>query len=214
MAFRSVFDVGTLRNEFDIAGISLQFIPQVWKHVRQNPSSNLDEVPSLPTAAYLILRTKFKAMTSSLSSAADSKDRLTTKLLIRLQNGSLVEAVVMRYDTRLGKYAGKPRPGGQRSTLCISSQVGCKMACKFCATGTMGFKNNLSCGEIIEQLVHAFQFSDIRNIVFMGMGEPLNNYTAVVEAIKIMTGPPFQLSPRRITVSTVGWNNTLHQQVP
>ncbi|KAG0485461.1 hypothetical protein HPP92_009540 [Vanilla planifolia] len=217
MAFRSVFDVGALRNEFDIAGISLQFIPQVWKHVRQNPSSNLDEVPSLPTAAYLILRTKFKAMTSSLSSAADSKDRLTTKLLIRLQNGSLVEAVVMRYDTRLGKYAGKPRPGGQRSTLCISSQVGCKMACKFCATGTMGFKNNLSCGEIIEQLVHAFQFSDIRNIVFMGMGEPLNNYTAVVEAIKIMTGPPFQLSPRRITVSTVGiihCINKFHDDLP
>jgi len=98
----------------------------------------------------------------------------------------------MRYDTRLGVYAGKPRPGGLRATLCISSQVrlffnsftflplfanasyffsfvqvGCKMGCKFCATGSMGFKNNLSSGEIVEQLVHASAFSQIRNVVFM-----------------------------------------------
>lgn len=73
----------------------------------------------------------------------------------------------MRYDTRLGKYNGKPRPGGPRSTLCVSSQVGCKMGCKFCATGTMGFKNNLSSGEIVEQLLHASRISPIRNVVFM-----------------------------------------------
>ncbi|XVF01389.1 hypothetical protein REPUB_Repub04eG0084200 [Reevesia pubescens] len=134
----------------------------------------------------------------------------------------------MTYDTRLGKYGGKPRPVGPRSTLCISSQVfalkppflklmylnmaknfvfvvrfGCKMGCKFCATGTMDFKNNLTSGEIVEQLVHASRFSNIRNIVFMGMGEPLNNYTILVEAICVMSGSPFQLSPKRITVSTV-----------
>ncbi|XP_020584208.1 uncharacterized protein LOC110027216 isoform X2 [Phalaenopsis equestris] len=204
MVFSSVFDVGTLRKEFENAGISSQFIPIIWKHVRQKPNSELDEVPSLPAPAYPILRSKFKVMTSSLISATDSMDGLTTKLLIRLQKGNLVEAVIMRYDPRLGKYDGKPRPGGQRSTLCVSSQVGCKMACKFCATGTMGFKNNLSSGEIVEQLVLASRFSDIRNVVFMGMGEPLNNFTAVVEAIQIMMGSPFQLSPKRITVSTVG----------
>ncbi|XP_020584207.1 uncharacterized protein LOC110027216 isoform X1 [Phalaenopsis equestris] len=203
MVFSSVFDVGTLRKEFENAGISSQFIPIIWKHVRQKPNSELDEVPSLPAPAYPILRSKFKVMTSSLISATDSMDGLTTKLLIRLQKGNLVEAVIMRYDPRLGKYDGKPRPGGQRSTLCVSSQVGCKMACKFCATGTMGFKNNLSSGEIVEQLVLASRFSDIRNVVFMGMGEPLNNFTAVVEAIQIMMGSPFQLSPKRITVSTV-----------
>ncbi|KAL0907112.1 hypothetical protein M5K25_025655 [Dendrobium thyrsiflorum] len=204
MAFRSVFDAVALRNEFENAGIRSQFIPIIWKHVRQKPTSELDEIPSLPAAAYPILRSKFKVMTSSLTSAAKSKDSLTTKLLIRLQNGNLVEAVIMRYDPTLGKYDGKRRPGCQRSTLCISSQVGCKMACKFCATGTMGFKNNLSPGEIVEQLVHASRFSEIRNVVFMGMGEPLNNFTAVVEAIQIMMGSPFQLSPKRITVSTVG----------
>ncbi|PWZ57760.1 putative dual-specificity RNA methyltransferase RlmN 2 [Zea mays] len=78
------------------------------------------------------------------------------------------------------------------------------MGCRFCATGTMGFKSNLSSGEIVEQLVHASRYSQIRNVVFMGMGEPMNNYNALVEAIGVFTGSPFQLSPKRITVSTVG----------
>lgn len=123
----------------------------------------------------------------------------------------------MRYDTRLGKYAGKPRPGGLRSTLCISSQVGCKMGCRFCATGTMGYKSNLTSGEIVEQLVHASRFSQIRNVVFMGMGEPLNNYSALVEAVRAMIGSPFSLSPKRITISTVGIIhaiNKLHGDLP
>ncbi|KAK6945986.1 Radical SAM [Dillenia turbinata] len=168
-------------------------------------------VPSLPTAAYSLLRSKFKPLTSTLHSVIESNDGVTSKLLIRLQRGDFVEAVIMRYDTRLGKYGGKPRPGGPRSTLCISSQVGCKMGCKFCATGSMGFRSNLSSGEIVEQLVHASGLSNIRNIVFMGMGEPLNNYSAVVEAIRTMTGSPFQLSLRRITVSTVGIINAINK---
>lgn len=110
----------------------------------------------------------------------------------------------MRYDSRLGKYGDKPRPGGLRSTLCISSQVGCKMGCRFCATGTMGYKSNLTSGEIVEQLVHASRLFQIRNVVFMGMGEPLNNYSALVEAVRVMIGSPFLLSPKRITISTVG----------
>lgn len=202
---RSVFDAAHIRSEFSAAGISAHFIPLIWKYVLQNPRrSDLDGVPSLPAAAYALLRQKFRPTTSTLTAAADSKDRTTTKLLICLQNGESVEAVVMRYDTRLGKYDGKPRPGGVRSTLCVSSQVGCKMGCRFCATGTMGFKSNLSSGEIVEQLVHASRYSQIRNVVFMGMGEPMNNYNALVEAIGVFTGSPFQLSPKRITVSTVG----------
>lgn len=204
MKLRSIFDAAELRTEFEIAGINPQFIPLIWKYVIQNPNCEWNEVPSLPSSAYPLLRSKFKPSTSTLHSVFDSIDEVTTKLLIKLQNGAFVEAVIMRYDTRLGKYAGQPRPGGLRSTLCISSQVGCKMGCKFCATGSMGFKNNLSSGEIVEQLVHASHLSQIRNVVFMGMGEPLNNYTALVEAVRVMTAPPFQLSPKRITVSTVG----------
>ncbi|MBA0649319.1 hypothetical protein Goklo_016894, partial [Gossypium klotzschianum] len=211
-------------------------------YVLQNPGCELGEIPDLPSSAYRLLRTKFKPFTSTVHSVFHSTDGVTTKLLIKLQNGAFVEAVIMTYDTRLGKYGGKPRLGGPRSTLCISSQVGCKMGCKFCATGTMGFKNNLTSGEIVEQLVHASLLTNIRNIVFMwhhfdtischvvsenddddgiyvlmGMGEPLNNYTALVEAIRVMTGSPFQLSPKRITVSTVGIIhaiNKLHSDLP
>lgn len=204
MAYRSVFDGSVLKAEFEKAGINAQFIPFIWKHVLQNPDCKWDEIPSLPSAAYPLLNSKFLPSTSTFHSVTNSTDGGTSKLLVKLQSGAFVEAVVMRYDTRLGKYAGKPRPGGPRSTLCVSSQVGCKMGCKFCATGSMGFKSNLSTGEIIEQLVHASRISNIRNVVFMGMGEPLNNYLALVEAVRIMTRSPFQLSLRRITVSTVG----------
>lgn len=217
MGVGSIFDGPDVRAEFEKAGINTHFIPFIWKYVIKNPNCEWDDIPDLPSAAYSLLRSKFKTSTSSVDSVINSNDGVTTKLLVKLQNGAFVEAVIMRYDTRLGKYCGKPRPGGPRSTLCISSQVGCKMGCKFCATGSMGFKNNLSSGEIVEQLVHASRLSQIRNVVFMGMGEPLNNYSALVEAVRVMSGVPFQLSPKRITVSTVGIIhaiNKLHKDLP
>ncbi|KAL4615240.1 hypothetical protein ACB092_07G109400 [Castanea dentata] len=225
MSMKSIFDAKEVRSEFEKASIKPSFIPLIWKHVithHQNPNAittaiDWCEIPSLPSAAYSLLASKFKPLTSTLHSLHRSSDGITTKLLIKLQNGSFVEAVVMKYDTRLGKYDGKPRPGGPRSTLCVSSQVGCKMGCRFCATGSMGFKNNLSSGEIVEQLVHASRVDSIRNVVFMGMGEPLNNYAALVDAIRVMLGSPFQLSPKRITVSTVGIVhaiNKLHNDLP
>ncbi|KAJ1388356.1 Radical SAM [Sesbania bispinosa] len=227
MRIRSVFDGGEMRREFEENGFDPKFIPIIWKHLIlnlnliQNGERQWEwdkRVPSLPSAAYSFLRSNFtNPLSSSLHSVFHSADNLTSKLLIKLHNGAFVEAVIMRYDTRLGKYGGKPRPGGLRATLCISSQVGCKMGCKFCATGSMGFKNNLSSGEIVEQLVHASSFAQIRNVVFMGMGEPLNNYSAVVESVRVMTGSPFQLSSKRITISTVGIIhaiNKLHNDLP
>ncbi|KNA22018.1 hypothetical protein SOVF_037890 [Spinacia oleracea] len=217
MAYRSIFDASALRTEFENAGINPQFIPLIWKKVLQNPNCKWEEILSLPAAAYSLLNSKFVPLSSTLHSVAHSTDAVTSKLLVKLKSGAFVEAVIMRYDSRKGQYDGKPRPGGPRSTLCVSSQVGCKMGCKFCATGSMGFKSNLSTGEIVEQLVHASRISNIRNIVFMGMGEPLNNYSALVEAIRMMTTFPFQLSPKKITVSTVGIVhaiNKLHHDLP
>merc|ERR1719487_2559285 len=100
---------------------------------------------------------------------------------------------------------------GQRATLCLSSQVGCAMQCQFCATGTLGLDGNLMAGEILEQMVHARRVRpDITNIVFMGMGEPLDNYDAVVAAVRGLTAPyAFALPHRGITVSTVGVVNTM-----
>ncbi|WZZ42916.1 dual-specificity RNA methyltransferase RlmN [Brassica napus] len=217
MKMKSVFDAPEIKSEFESAGINPNFMIPIWKYVIQNPDCVWDEIPSLPTAAYTLLHSKFETFTSSLHSLFHSSDGTTSKLLIKLQNGAFVEAVIMRYDTRLGMCGGKPRPGGVRSTLCISSQVGCKMGCTFCATGSMGFKSNLTSGEIVEQLVHASRLADIRNIVFMGMGEPLNNYNAVVESVRAMLKQPFQLSPKRITISTVGVVhaiNKLHNDLP
>ena len=88
---------------------------------------------------------------------------------------------------------------------CSYLQVGCQMGCTFCATGTMGLEANLSSGEILEQLVHGMIHEPISNVVFMGMGEPLHNYDAVLEAAKAMIHPKkFGLARTRVTVSTVG----------
>jgi adenine C2-methylase RlmN of 23S rRNA A2503 and tRNA A37 len=139
-------------------------------------------------------------LTSRVVRADVSGNGDTVKLLVELQDGFKVESVIMRHrDERSGRHT--------RATLCVSSQVGCKMGCKFCATGTLGELGNLSSGEILEQLVFANRINDtpMRNVVFMGMGEPLNNYANVVEAVRVMTSPRgFGLAAARVTVSTVG----------
>ncbi|WP_226921077.1 23S rRNA (adenine(2503)-C(2))-methyltransferase RlmN [Georgenia subflava] len=133
-----------------------------------------------------------------------SADRGTTvKSLWRLFDGAMVESVLMRY--------------AERTTLCVSSQAGCGMACPFCATGQQGLTRNLSTAEIVEQVRLAARASrdgelaggptNLRNVVFMGMGEPLANYKAVIGAVRRMVDPApagLGLSARHITVSTVG----------
>lgn len=116
------------------------------------------------------------------------------KLLLKTRDNLLIELVIMPYENR--------------TTLCISSQVGCKMGCTFCQTGKMGLQRNLSPGEILAQLLKANQILEtkkITNVVFMGMGEPLDNYDAVVKACSIMIAPEgFSLSKAKVTISTSG----------
>ncbi|KAH6570820.1 hypothetical protein BASA60_007543 [Batrachochytrium salamandrivorans] len=152
-------------------------------------------------------------------SRTDNSDGSTTKLLIELQDGQRIETVIMRYgDVSLSSFPDEEKEkqvldvegnikfrSKKRATVCVSSQVGCAMGCTFCATGTMGLLANLSAGEILEQLVHANTVERIRNVVFMGMGEPLDNYPAVLMAVQGMIDTSrFGLSPSRISVSTVG----------
>ena len=93
-------------------------------------------------------------------------------------------------------------PEEDRATLCVSTQAGCKMGCKFCMTGTLGFHGNLSAADILNQI---FYFDDLSNLVFMGEGEPMDNLDNVMRALEIMTAPyGLAWSPKRITVSTVG----------
>jgi 23S rRNA (adenine2503-C2)-methyltransferase len=119
----------------------------------------------------------------------------TVKARLRAHDGALVESVLI------------PEP--ERTTLCLSTQVGCPLACSFCATGAMGFSRNLRVSEIVDQLCRMREIAGpgrrITNLVFMGMGEPLLNLPAVQGAIRTFVHPRgFALAPRRITVSTVG----------
>lgn len=85
MAYKSVFDVSAIKSDFELAGLNPNFIPQIWKHVLKNPNCRWDEIPSLPSAAYHLLDSKFRPSASTLHSAIDSSDHVTTKLLIKLQ---------------------------------------------------------------------------------------------------------------------------------
>ncbi len=105
-------------------------------------------------------------------------------------------------------------PDEDRHTLCVSSQVGCKMNCQFCMTGKQGFQANLTANEILNQLASIEEREQMTNMVFMGMGEPLDNLEEVMKVIEIMTAPwGFAWSPKRITVSTVGVKPALQQLV-
>lgn len=124
-----------------------------------------------------------------------------TKYLFELADGERIESVRIRMNEKI--------------TLCLSSQVGCPLACTFCATGDMGFRRNLTAGEIVSQVLQLredLKEQKINNVVFMGMGEPLLNYEQVVKAIRIMTSElGCELPARRITVSTAGWVPGIYQ---
>ena len=132
-----------------------------------------------------------------------SKDGDTTKILLSLSDGTPIESVLMQYQPK--KLFGHPR-----STICVSTQVGCAMDCVFCATGQMGFERNMKAEEIVAQVIHFAKILNERNqhvtnIVFMGMGEPLANYSETIRAIQLLTHPRgFGIGQRHITVSTIG----------
>ena len=177
---------------------------RIWNHlINQSDQQNRDNqgkafsnfMPyakwSVPLEAVSEVQKRFVHFTTKVVDRQDSAKGDTTKLLIQLQDGHLIETVIMQHH--------------HYRTVCLSSQIGCKMGCKFCATGTMGIIGNLTAGEIIEQVVHANAISKIRNVVFMGMGEPLNNMDALTTTLDFLIDTrTFSLAPRHVTVSTVG----------
>lgn len=127
-----------------------------------------------------------------------SEDDLTRKFLLQTKSGHNIESVLMHHN--------------KRTTVCISSQVGCAVDCKFCATASMGFIKNLSTGEIVDQVIHLQNYSKSRitNVVFMGMGEPFLNYSRVINASKILN-KKMNFGSRRITISTAGIVSKIRQ---
>ncbi|MDR0488988.1 MAG: radical SAM protein [Propionibacteriaceae bacterium] len=177
-------------------------IDQISRHYFEryeaDPSSWTDLPGATREAVGTLVPSLLEKVTDSLADRGS-----TVKSLYRLFDETLVECVLMSYR----------RGQGSRSTLCISSQAGCGIGCPFCATGQAGLKRNLSAGEIIEQvrlaIVHLTDSNQgsLNNVVFMGMGEPLANYTSVLTAVRAICSPTpsgFGISARGITVSTSG----------
>jgi len=177
---------------------------QIFRWIWRQGARSFDEMTTLPK--WLRERLSAAARISSFElDRVDTSEDGTQKILLRLDDGALIETVLI--------------PDGERLTLCISSQVGCALACRFCATGTMGLTRQMSPGEIVLQILAAQDLllgaeqglkadphqRPVTNIVMMGMGEPLHNYDNVLTALRILTDETaFDYAPARITVSTVG----------
>lgn len=152
--------------------------------------SSIDEMSNLPKSARQHLGAYYYNGLSGPSEYKVSDDG-TRKYLFRVRNGKYIEAVFI--------------PEADRNTICLSSQIGCKMGCVFCMTARQGFQGNLSSGEILNQIVSLPESALLTNYVFMGMGEPLANTENLLKTLEIMTATwGFGLSPSRITVSTIG----------
>jgi 23S rRNA (adenine2503-C2)-methyltransferase len=154
------------------------------------------EMSNLGKNERAVLAERAEITPSRIVSRQDSSDG-TIKLLLGWPDGSQAETVMI--------------PDGERRTACVSSQVGCPVGCRFCASGVNGVKGNLTAGQIIEQVYRLNQIlakenaGHISNVVFMGMGEPMSNYANVMQAVRILHDPKcFNISARRITISTVG----------
>jgi 23S rRNA (adenine2503-C2)-methyltransferase len=160
------------------------------------------EIRTLPADLRAELDAAFRFDTLTTTEVQASDGGLTEKALHRLGDGSLIESVLMRYPSRTGSR--------ERTTLCISSQVGCAVGCPFCATGELGFGRDLTSAEIVDQVRWAArrlasEGRRLTNIVYMGMGEPLLNLDRVLASVGALSDPArFGLGARHITVSTSG----------
>jgi len=169
---------------------------QIYEALYRRRAESLAELTELPAALRERLAAEYEAGRLKRAARFDSRDG-TRRYLLRLSDGKTVEAVFM------------PEEG--RDTLCISTQVGCPVDCKFCLTALMGLERNLTAGEIVGQVLHLAQDNGLWarekriNIVMMGQGEPLLNLAAVLKATRLLCDPKgVGISPRRITVSTSG----------
>ncbi|MCU0330753.1 MAG: 23S rRNA (adenine(2503)-C(2))-methyltransferase RlmN [Candidatus Kapabacteria bacterium] len=173
---------------------------QVYDALYVHRVDDLQSVEVLPKALRATLAEGFRSQSVQLKTVQDSADG-TMKFLFSLYDGRAVESVLIPSELR--EADGLPR----RRTLCVSTQVGCNLGCAFCATATLNLTRNLTAGEIVDQFLVASLYSDrpITNVVYMGMGEPMNNYDNVMKASSIFndqrTG---MVAPRRTTLSTAG----------
>ncbi len=186
--------VDDLRARFQAEGIAPYHADQVAAWVYARGVEAFEAMTDLGAELRRRLARSWSMRALELTQLQRSRDG-TLKGRLRARDGAVVEAVWI--------------PEEERTTLCLSTQVGCPLACSFCATGAMGFQRNLTVAEILDQVCRMQDVLPgdrrLTNVVFMGMGEPLLNLAAVVRAIRVLLHPrAFALAPRRITVSTAG----------
>ncbi|NQT94047.1 MAG: 23S rRNA (adenine(2503)-C(2))-methyltransferase RlmN [Lentisphaerae bacterium] len=187
---------GLLKEELSIAlhelGQPVFRTDQVWSWLYRRAVSDWSRMRNLPRAFRDDLAARFSPDPVQHLETAGTPGK-TRKLLLELRDGERVETVLI--------------PAGPRRTVCVSSQAGCRYHCAFCASGQDGFRRNLEAGEIVGQVLSAAREWDDRptHVVFMGIGEPLDNYDAVMKAIRIVNeGSGLAIGARRITISTCG----------
>lgn len=166
---------------------------QIFAWIYQKGIKGFSEMSDLPLALRKMLKENFSFFDLTLKHCLDSQDK-TQKLLFLLKDGNIIEAVTI--------------PSVGRTTACISTQAGCKFACKFCASGLSGFQRNLTAAEMLDEVLclkkHAPE-QKLTHIVFMGGGEPLDNYPALIQAVRAINARwGMCLGARKITVSTCG----------
>jgi 23S rRNA (adenine2503-C2)-methyltransferase len=163
---------------------------QMAEWLYQKDISSIDEMTNLSKKARELLSGKYEFGLVSSTKVQESTDG-TKKYLFPTAQGKFVETAMI--------------PDEDRKTVCVSSQVGCKMGCLFCMTGKQGFQGQLTAGEIVNQIRNITEWHEVSNIVYMGMGEPFDNLEEVLKSLEILTSEwGFAMSPRRITVSTIG----------
>ena len=182
-------------------GFSTFHAGQIWDYLYRQQVRTVAEMVDLRPNLQAWLRENVTIDWPETAVSLTSSDSYTKKYLLRLADKQTIETVLMQFEGR----AGDPR-----ATACVSTQVGCAMGCVFCATGQMGFTRHLAPGEIVSQILYVddvlqAQGQRLRNIVLMGMGEPLHNYENVMTAVAILTDHKgLSIAPKHITLSTVG----------
>lgn len=163
---------------------------QMAQWLYQKRVGEMEQMTNLSKAGRQALMEKYEPGRVAPTDVQTSRDG-TRKYLFPFGEGAGIEAVMI--------------PDGERKTLCVSSQAGCKMNCRFCMTGRQGFHGNLSAADILNQFFSVDEAAQLTNAVFMGMGEPLDNWENVKRAIEVLTAPwGLAWSPKRITLSTIG----------
>ena len=163
-------------------------LKQADEWILQKHSFDFREMTNLPLALRERLAREWSVIPLTIVQKQRSLDGSTEKTLFETVDGLFVESVLMNYETR--------------KTLCVSTQVGCRNRCRFCATGAQGLKRNLTAGEMMGQILYD---SPLTNIVFMGMGEPLDNLVQLIRTLRLLNHPDkMNFGARRITISTVG----------